>query len=129
MKCLRSPVLLVLLCLSLGRTLAEEPQEQIRSRIKRQPVASTNVASVGYSRQLHALEIEFTRGAIYRFLNVQPRVYRDLMAAPSKGRFIAENIRGKYRFVRVRPGQSKVGSERLRLAINESQWHRAAPAP
>ena len=126
MKLFRLPVLLVFLCLT---TALAETDEQIRSRIKRQPVASTNVASVGYSRELHALEIEFTRGAIYRFLNVQPRVYRDLMAAPSKGRFIAENIRGKYRFVRVRPGQSKVGSERLRLTINESQWHRAAPAP
>ena len=126
MKLFRLPVLLAFLCLT---TALAESDEQIRSRIKRQPVASTNVASVGYSRQLHALEIEFTRGAIYRFLNVQPRVYRDLMAAPSKGHFIAENIRGKYRFVRVRPGQSKVGSERLRLTTNELQWHRAAPAP
>ena len=126
MKLFRLPVLLAFLCLT---TALAESDEQIRSRIKRQPVASTNVASVGYSRQLHALEIEFTRGAIYRFLNVQPRVYRELMAAPSKGHFIAENIRGKYRFVRVRPGQSKVGSERLRLTTNESQWHRAAPAP
>ena len=126
MKLFRLPVLLAFLCLT---TALAESDEQIRSRIKRQPVASTNVASVGYSRQLHALEIEFTRGAIYRFLNVQPRVYRDLMASPSKGHFIAENIRGKYRFVRVRPGQSKVGSERLRLTINESQWRRAAPAP
>ena len=106
MKCPRSPVLLVLLCLSLGRILAEEPQEEIRSRIQRQPVASTNVASIGYSRQLHALEIEFARGAIYRFFGVQPRVYRDFMAAESKGHFIAENIRGKYRFVRVRPNRA-----------------------
>jgi hypothetical protein len=126
MKLFRLPVLFAFLCLT---TALAEPEEQIRSRIKRQPVVSTSVASVGYSRQLHALEIEFARGAIYRFLEVQPRVYRDLMAAPSKGHFIAENIRGKYRFVRVRPSQSKVGSGRFRLTTNESPWQHAAPGP
>jgi len=113
MKCLRSPVLLVLLSLSLGRTLAEEPLEQIRSRIKRQPVASTNVASVGYSRTLQALEIEFTRGAVYRFFNVRPIVYRELLAAQSKGHFIAEQINGKYFFVHMRPTRA-VASHNVR---------------
>jgi hypothetical protein len=63
------------------------------------------VASIGYSRTLHALEIEFTRGAIYRFLNVPRSVYRDLIATDSKGRFIAQHIRGQFTFVRVRPSR------------------------
>ena len=33
-------------------------------------------------------------------------VYRELLASESKGRFIAEHLRGKYEFVRVRPRRS-----------------------
>ncbi len=102
MKLNRAPFLLVLAAVSAAMA-ASNPDEVARSRIKREPVTSSNVASVGYSRQLRALEIEFTRGAVYRFLDVPSAVHRGLIASPSKGRFIAEQIRGKYRFVRVRP--------------------------
>lgn len=101
MKLNRAPVLLLLAAISTA--LAETPPDDaIRSRIRRERVVSSNVASVGYSRQLRALEIEFTRGAVYRFLDVPAKVHQGLLAAPSKGRFIAEYIRGRYRFVRVR---------------------------
>ncbi len=106
MKLNRSPVFLLLAALATA-IAAAQPDEVVRSRIKRDPVTSTNVASVGYSRHLRALEIEFTRGAIYRFLDVPSNVYQGLMAAPSKGRFIAGNIRGKYRFIRVRAGRPR----------------------
>ncbi len=106
----RAPVLLVLAVLS-TTIAAANPEEMVRSRIKREPVVSTNVASVGYSRQLRALEIEFTRGAVYRFLEVPSHVHRGLVEAPSKGRFIAENIRGRYRFVRVRAPRTRLADE------------------
>lgn len=75
----------------------------IVSRIKRVPVESKALAAVGYSKGLRALEIEFRNGAVYRYLNVAPHVHTVLMAAPSKARFYHENIRGKYRSLRVRP--------------------------
>ncbi len=96
--------LLLALLLCLAAPLHGQ-EEHIQSRIKRRPVQSSNVASVGYSRKLHALEIEFTRGAVYRFLAVSPRVYRDLLLSDSKGHFIAEHIRGQYYFVCVRPSR------------------------
>jgi len=80
-----------------------ESEGVVVSRIKRTSVVSSNVASVGYSRHLRALEIEFVRGAVYRFLEVPVDVYRDLLASDSKGHFIAEHVRGKYEFVRIRP--------------------------
>lgn len=109
MKLNRAPVFLILATLATAM-VAATPDEAVRSRIKREAVTSTNVASVGYSRHLRALEIEFTRGAIYRFLDVPSNVYRGLLAAESKGRFIAENIRGKYRFVRVRGPRDRVAA-------------------
>ena len=105
MKAPRKTALLTLLLLFMQASAAL-PEEAVLSRIKRVPVVSTNVASIGYSRSLRALEIEFTRGAIYRFLDVPRSVYYKLLAADSKGHFIAENIRGRYRFVRVRSGRS-----------------------
>jgi hypothetical protein len=102
MNASRLTVSLTLLFL-FGRLALAETESTNWSRIPRVSVQSSNVASVGYSRHLQVLEIEFTRGAIYRFLNVRPIVYRELLASDSKGHFIAEYIRDKYAFVRIRP--------------------------
>jgi KTSC domain-containing protein len=75
----------------------------IVSHIPRREVASRVLASVGYSKQLHALEIEFRNGAIYRYLNVPPQVYDKLMAAPSKGGYYDANIRRHFHSVHVKP--------------------------
>ena len=109
MKVSRSPVLLALAFLFIALARAE-PDTIVRSRIKRTPVQSTNVASAGYSFHLRALEIEFVRGAVYRFLDVPPRLSREFFAAESKGRFIAERLRGKYDFVRVRPPREEASA-------------------
>src|SRR5437867_9728028 len=73
------------------------------SRIPRQPVQSTAIAKIGYSKRRHILEIEFANGAVYRYLDVPASVYRDLMSAESKARYYDFNIRKKYRSDRVRP--------------------------
>lgn len=95
---------------------AAAADDGIVSRIRREPVSSSNVASIGYSRHLRALEIEFTRGAVYRFLEVPKSVYLELMESSSKGHFIAENLRERYRFVRVRTGKVPA---RERLAAHD----------
>lgn len=74
----------------------------IVSHIKRAPVESTALASVGYSRRLRALEIEFRNGAIYRYLDVDRDVYEALIKAHSKARFYDDNIRHRYRSLHVR---------------------------
>lgn len=83
-------------------TVQAEPVT-IVSRIKRAPVQSTALASVGYSKRLHALEIEFRNGAIYRYLEIGPDLYDGLISASSKARFYDDNIRHKYRSLHVRP--------------------------
>jgi len=75
----------------------------IVSRIPRQRVESTAIAAIGYSKRRHILEIEFVSGAVYRYLDVPPAVYRDLMSAQSKARFYDFNIKGHYRSVPIRP--------------------------
>ena len=75
----------------------------IVSRIPRQAVQSSAIAKVGYSKRRHILEIEFVNGAIYRYLDVAPSVYHDLMLADSKARFYDANIRRHYHSVMIRP--------------------------
>jgi KTSC domain len=103
----RSPLALFALALLFATTAAGDPPKApdstgVISHIRREAVQSTALASVGYSRRLHALEIEFRNGAIYRYLNVDPMIYHDLMIAPSKARFYDEKIRRKYRSLHVR---------------------------
>jgi hypothetical protein len=80
---------------------------QIVSRISRQPVESSAIAKIGYSKHRHILEIEFVNGAIYRYFNVAPAVYRDLMLAESKARFYDANVKGRYKSIRVRAQQKE----------------------
>ena len=82
---------------------APEPKPLgVVSRIKRIPVESTAIAAVGYSKKLRALEIEFRNGAIYRYLEVEPAVYEDLLNAQSKARYYDQFIRHRYRSLHVR---------------------------
>lgn len=87
--------------LAANATAADPPA--IVSRIPRQPVQSTALASVGYSKRLHVIEIEFTNGAVYRYADVPRSIYHGLMSAESKARFYHANIKRKFRSVRVRP--------------------------
>ena len=75
----------------------------VTSHIPRKTVTSKGIASIGYSKRLHILEVEFVNGAVYRYLQVAPSVHRDLMAADSKARYYDANIKGNYPSVRVRP--------------------------
>ena len=75
------------------------------SHIRRQQVQSTAIAAVGYSKRQHILEIEFVNGAIYRYFDVPPAVYRELMSSESKARFYDSNIRRRYRSIPIRSRQ------------------------
>jgi len=80
-----------------------ESSTAITSHIPRERVQSHVIAEMGYSKRRHLLEIEFANGAIYRYVDVPPSVYRDLISAESKARYYDANIKRNYRSVRVRP--------------------------
>ena len=69
--------------------------------MRRKPVSSSAISSVGYDRKEKTLELEFSSGGVYDYYEVPPKVYAELMAAESKGRFISEQIRGRYRSEKV----------------------------
>ena len=99
--------LLFVFALSSAGASETTPQPGIVSRIPRHPVESTALATVGYSKRLRALEIEFRRGGTYRYLEVPAQVHRQLLAAESKAGFYNRHVRGKYESVYVRPRRKK----------------------
>jgi hypothetical protein len=100
---MRPPSLfLILIVLVVVNAVTADPPP-IASRIARQSVQSRALTSVGYSKRLHILEIEFTHGEVYRYVDVPRPLYRGLMSAESKARFYNANIKGKFRCLRVRP--------------------------
>lgn len=64
--------------------------------IERQPVVSGNLKSVGFDAATSTMDVEFSSGRVYRFLNVPPTVHKDLIGAESVGSFFARNVRGKF---------------------------------
>jgi hypothetical protein len=70
--------------------------------MRRKPVESSSLASVGYDAATRILEVEFRKGRIYRYHDVDGEIFARLMTAESKGRFMNAHIRTAYRFTRVR---------------------------
>ncbi len=66
--------------------------------MERKPVESSMLASVGYDPASRTLELEFNSGRVYRYYDVEPEVYVELMEADSKGRYFLSEIRGAYRY-------------------------------
>jgi hypothetical protein len=64
--------------------------------MRRLPVKSSVVRSVGYDRAERILEIEFHNDRVYRYFVVPHGVYQDLLAAPSLGRYFNDNVRDRY---------------------------------
>lgn len=67
--------------------------------MKRIPVKSSDIASVGYDELTLTLEIEFKNGSIYEYYRVPKAVYLALMNADSKGKYFRKYIRGNHMYI------------------------------
>lgn len=71
---------------------------QPRKLLKRIPVESEAVRSVGYDPRPRVLQVEFENGAIYHYLDVPEPEYQALLRAESIGRFVTHRIKANYRY-------------------------------
>ncbi|MBD0256638.1 MAG: KTSC domain-containing protein [Cytophagales bacterium] len=70
--------------------------------MKRTPVHSSMIASVGYDAQEKILEVEFVHnGLIYEYFDVPVMEYHNLMKAASKGNYLQKCIASTYGYGRV----------------------------
>lgn len=69
--------------------------------MKREAVQSSNIASIGYDENSATLEIEFLNGGVYQYFDVPKNIFNEIMEAGSHGQYLAQNIKGHYRFSKV----------------------------
>jgi len=69
--------------------------------IEMNTIESSNIAAVGYDVETETLQVEFNNGSLYQYFNVPEHIYQGLFSADSVGTFLAQNIKGSYRYSRV----------------------------
>ena len=64
-------------------------------------VDSTTLLTVSYDEGQALLQLEFCSRAVYQYRNVPTEVHQSLLAAPSKGRYFHQAIRGRYPYRQI----------------------------
>ena len=66
--------------------------------IERHPVTSSSLQSVGYDERTQEMSVEFKSGRVYTYKGVPAHTYRNMLRAPSIGRFHANQVKDVYPF-------------------------------
>lgn len=62
---------------------------------------SSNIARLAYDESSQVLKVEFKNGSLYDYFDVPSNVFDGLRNAPSKGQYLAQQIKGVYRYARA----------------------------
>lgn len=62
---------------------------------------SSNIVRFAYDAQTQILAVEFKNGGTYNYFDISEAVFEQMKTAPSKGQFLAQQIKGKYRYARA----------------------------
>jgi KTSC domain len=62
---------------------------------------SSNIAGFDYIKERQILIVEFKDGARYNYFDVPEQVFEGMQSASSKGQYLAQNVKGVYRYARV----------------------------
>jgi len=69
--------------------------------MKREPVTSSSVVSIGYDPAGYILEVEFRSGGVYQYNHVPAAAHRLLLQAASIGEYVNTVIKPRFDAVRV----------------------------
>lgn len=69
--------------------------------MRRIPVESSDIVSIGYDPDENTLEVEFGGGRIYRYREVAPDIHAQFMKADSYGSYFFAHINGRYRYQKL----------------------------
>ena len=70
--------------------------------MRRKPVESSLLGSVGYDAVRCVLEVELQNGRVYRYTGVPREEYEALFSAPSRGSCFDAHVRDGYPYRQVR---------------------------
>lgn len=63
-------------------------------------VSSSTITRVGYDSSSMTLAVEFRNGSVYEYFEIPSNIFEDLVNAASVGRYLAQHIKGIYRYAR-----------------------------
>ncbi len=64
-------------------------------------VESSNIKAVEYYKDSKVLQVQFIKGGTYYYYKVPIRIYKELLGASSKGKFLYKNIAYKYEYKKL----------------------------
>jgi hypothetical protein len=62
---------------------------------------SSNIARFCYDEGNFVLKVEFKNGGLYDYFDVPLHAFEGMRNAPSKGQYLAQQIKGSYRYARA----------------------------
>jgi hypothetical protein len=62
---------------------------------------SSNIIRFGYEVQSMIMSVEFKNGGTYNYFDIPEVIFEQMRNAPSKGQFLAQQIKGVYRYARA----------------------------
>lgn len=62
---------------------------------------SSNIARFKYDPVSRVLAVEFKNGGTYNYFDVPDFIFEEMKNAGSKGQYLAQRIKGAYRYARV----------------------------
>jgi hypothetical protein len=62
---------------------------------------SSTIARIGYDDEMQTMIVEFKNSGTYNYFDIPPHVFEGIRNAPSKGQYLALQIKGTYRYARA----------------------------
>jgi hypothetical protein len=62
---------------------------------------SSNLARIGFDEETSVLKVEFKNGSLYDYFDVPQNIFEAMRNAPSKGQYLAQEIKGRFRYARA----------------------------
>lgn len=62
---------------------------------------SSTIARFAYDEPTSVLNVEFKNGNVYNYYDVPQPIFEAMRNAPSKGQYLAQQIKGRYRYARA----------------------------
>lgn len=59
-------------------------------------VTSSNIESIGRDEATGVMRVQFSNGGLYEYAGVPVSTWNEFMGAESKGKYFAQNIKGKF---------------------------------
>jgi hypothetical protein len=62
---------------------------------------SSNIVRFTYDDVSRVLKVEFKNGSVYDYFDIPEHVFNGMQNAPSVGQYLAQQVKGNYRYARA----------------------------